>query len=118
MFRVFIADDDPENIRALIRLFKKEYGISAEIWKETGGSSGSFRYPEAGVIFIRIDNPSVEGLKLTVQAREFSPAIQLVWMATSGLYAFDAFSFEVDAYLLLPATERTMDEIINSLSFI
>jgi two-component SAPR family response regulator len=115
---VFIADNDPENIRALIRLFRKNYMISPETWKNRRGFSDFLQSTEDGAVFVRIDDPSVGGLKLSSEALKFNSGIQLVWMAASGAYALDAFPRGVDAYLLLPAKEETLDEVMKSLNIV
>lgn len=118
MYRVFIVDNDPENIQTLIRLFQKNYRISPEIWESRRGFSDFLRNTRDGAIFVRIDAPSIEGLKLSAETLEFTPSIQLIWMAASGAYALDAFPRGVDAYLLLPAQEENLDEVMKSLDIV
>ncbi len=115
LYSVFIADNDRENMQALVRLLQKDQGISPKIWRNRWGLRSFLSGVKEGAVFIRIDDPAFPGLKLTNTALEFYPNIQLVWMAGDDSHALTAFSLGVDAYLLLPATAESLDKVMKSL---
>ena len=115
--RVLLADKDRYNTERLIRIFKKNYCIWPQVWQNEHAFQAFFDTPEDGVIFVRIDDPSIPGLELTRRATTVYSNIQLVWMAANEEYALEAFPRGVDAYLLLPATEEKLAEVMDSLKF-
>jgi two-component SAPR family response regulator len=112
-----MADNDKFNTKRLIRIFKENYCILPQVWQNERAFRDFLRAPDNGVVFVRIDDPSVPGLELTKQATAAYPQIQLVWMAAGERYALEAFPRGVDAYLLLPATKEKLAEVIDSLRF-
>ena len=115
--RVLLADKDKSNTERLIRIFKENYRIWPQAWQDEYTFQAFIRVPEGGVVFVRIDDPSILGLELTRQATAAYPKIQLVWMASGERYALEAFPRGVDAYLLLPATEEKLAEVMDFLTF-
>jgi two-component SAPR family response regulator len=112
---VLLADTDRTDTERLVCVFKKNYGIRPQVWRNERAFHDFIRIPENGVVFVRIDDPSVPGLELTRQATAFYPQIQLVWMAANEGYAIEAFPRGVDEYLLLPATEEKLAKVMDSL---
>ncbi len=115
--RVLLADTDQDNTEQLIRIFNENHRLTPQVWQNERAFQAFIRAPEDGVVFIRIDDPSIPGLELTRQATTAYPGIQLVWMASGEGYALEAFPRGVDAYLLLPATEEKLAEVMDSLKF-
>jgi two-component SAPR family response regulator len=115
--RVLLADKDKYSTERLIRIFKENYSIWPQVWQNEHAFQAFIRAPEDGAVFVRIDDPSIPGLELTRQATAVYPQIQVVWMAAGEGYALEAFPRGVDAYLLLPATEEKLAEVMDSLIF-
>ena len=115
---MFIADRDPYNLKQLIDLLSKNYGIIPHIMNSERSFREFIRNPEGGAVFVRIDHPSIEGLRLSAETTAFNPAVQLVWMAASAYYAVDAFPRGVDAYMLLPAKEENLRDTMKSLDIL
>lgn len=115
--RVLLADKDKSNTEPLIRIFKKNYNLTPQVWQSERAFQAFIRAPDEGAVFVRIDDPSIPGLELTRQAMAVYPEIQVVWMAAGEGYALEAFPRGVDAYLLLPATEEKLAEVMDSLDF-
>lgn len=115
--RVFLADRDKYNTERLIRIFNENYCIWSQVWLNEHVFQTFIRAPEDGVVFIRIDDPSIPGLELTRQAMAVYPKIQLVWMAENERHALEAFPRGVDAYLLLPATEEKVKKVMDCLAY-
>lgn len=110
-----IADSDKKNLDQLALLFREKYGITPLLWENEQTFQEFIRQPEGGAVFVRIGNVRTKSLVLSSLAMEFSPTVQLVWMADSDAYALDAFAHGADAYLLLPADENNLGEVVASL---
>jgi len=116
LHRVFLADRDKENIRHLSCLLEDAHHIRPAVWQNLYSFHTFIEEPEAGTIFIRIDDPLIPGLELTRYASDHHyPRINIIWMAKSVSYALEAFRYGAEAYLLLPATGETLQETIRSL---
>jgi two-component SAPR family response regulator len=115
--RVLLTDIDKDNTEWLIHIFNEYYHLTPQVWQSERAFQTFIRAPEDGVVFVRIDDPSIPGLELTRQATARYPKIQLVWMAANDGYAIEAFLRGIDAYLLLPATEDKLKEVMDSLIF-
>lgn len=113
--RVLLADKDRTNAEQLARAFRNSYGILPRVWCDEHAFYDFIHTPESGVVFVRIDDPSIPGLELTRRAAAFHPEIQLVWMAANEGYAIEAFLCGVDEYLLLPLTEEKLFKVMDSL---
>jgi two-component SAPR family response regulator len=114
---VLLADKDKDNLECLKRLFQNQLSLRPKIWQNGHTLEDFLGAPGEGVIFVRIDDPSIMGLEMTKQMTAIYPKIQIVWMAAGEKYAIDAFPRGVDAYLLLPATEEKLAEVMNTLNF-
>lgn len=117
MNRVLLADKDKYNTERLIRIFKENYCIWPQVWQNEHAFQAFIRAPEDGVVFVRIEDPSIPGLELTRQVTAVYPKIQLVWMAAGEGYALEAFPRGVDAYLLLPVTEEKVKKVMDCLAY-
>ncbi|NTV90566.1 MAG: hypothetical protein HGA22_09465 [Clostridiales bacterium] len=118
MKRVLLADSDKGNLALITRYLSRCSDDSLpEYWEGRQAYSCFIREPEDGAVFIRIDDPLIPGLVLTDQALSSYPKMQIVWMAASESYVIDAFPRGVDAYLLLPATDEKLADIMDSLDF-
>jgi FixJ family two-component response regulator len=112
---VFLADNDGENIEALSRLFREVYGVCPQIWRDTMSYLSYLSGQAEGVVFVRIDNPDLGGLALSREALARQPRIQLAWMAGSEAHGIEAFSYGADEYLLLPASEDGLRNVMKTL---
>lgn len=114
MCEVFLADTDRQNIDMLRELLAKYHAVDPAIWHNNRGYYEFLDNSANAIVFIRVDNCAIPGLEITQAAIDSDTDIHVVWMAQSGAYALDAFRYGADAYLLLPATEETLRETINS----
>jgi two-component SAPR family response regulator len=106
-----------DNTERLIRILNENHCLTPQVWQNEHAFQVFIRAPDEGVVFVRIDDPSIPGLEMTRQATAVYPEIQVVWMAAGEGYALEAFPRGVDAYLLLPATEEKLAEVMDSLEF-
>jgi two-component SAPR family response regulator len=109
LHRVFLADTDKENIRKFTCLLEDAHNIRPAVWQNRYSFDSFIEAPEAGAVFIRIDDPFIPGLELTRYASDHYPRINIVWMAKSESYALEAFPSGVDSYLLLPLTAEKLE---------
>ncbi|MDD2620558.1 MAG: hypothetical protein PHC92_07825 [Syntrophomonadaceae bacterium] len=118
MKRVLLVDYEKNNLVRLSNLFRDKYKIDPSIF--TGRLSSLYEFilhDEDGVIFIRIDNASVNGLEISRKAGIWYPRIQVVWMSDSESNALDAFAQGIDSYLVLPANWEKLQQIVQSLQY-
>lgn len=115
MNRVFIADTDRANIKMLYVFLALKHSLVSAVWQNSREYLKFLDESESAIVFIRMDNCNIPGLELTRAAIERGTGIRVVWMSESDAYALDAFRYGAEAYLLLPATEDTLDEVMKSL---
>ena len=116
--RILLADTDKKNLAVLSSLIEEMYDIRPSIcYGLTDSFYGFVNDTSDSTILIRIDDPLIQGVEMSRQARSYYPVIQVVWMSVSEGYAIDAFPQGVDAYLLLPATRKKMDAVMEALKF-
>lgn len=111
--KVFIADTDKENIHELTCMLKENQNIQPAIWQDLQSFKDSIDASQIGVLFIRIDDPTIPGLELTRLAAQYYPKIHTVWMAESKSYALEAFPMGVTAFIMLPATAEKLQNAQN-----
>lgn len=116
MEKAFLADTDKENIKKLTCLMKKTQFIQPEVWQGLESCKSFIEALETGVLFVRIDDPSLPGLELTRLAAEYYPVIYTVWMAENESYALEAFPRGATAFLLLPATAEKLQNVEKSIA--
>jgi len=115
LHRVFLADTDKENIRNFTCLLEDAHNIQPAVWQNKCSFDSFIKAPEAGAVFIRIDDSFIPGLELTRYASNHYPRINIVWMAKSESYALEAFPRGVDSYLMLPLTAEKLQFAVKSL---
>jgi FixJ family two-component response regulator len=115
LYRVFIADKDGDNTEALTRLFQEMYGVCPVIWRDTMSYLSFLSGQAEGIVFVRIDKPDLGGLALSREALARQPRVQLAWMADSEAHGVEAFSYGADEYLLLPASEDSLRDVMKTL---
>ena len=113
---MFIADTDSENIKKLSGFLVHKHDIVPDVWLNRRRYLKFLEESENAIVFIRMDDYAVPGLELTQNAISHGTGIHVVWMASNGAYAVDAFRYGAEAYLLLPAIEETLYETINSMN--
>ncbi len=114
--RVLLADSEESNLAQLNVLFKDLYNTFPSIY--SGNISSLYEFilnDENGVVFIRIDDTSIDGLELSRKAHIWYPRIQVVWMSRNGNYTLDAFTQGIDAYLQLPASQEKLLQVVENL---
>ena len=114
--RVLLVDSEETNLDQLNVIFKDLYNTFPSIY--AGNISSLYEFilnDENGVVFIRIDDMSIDGLELSRKARIWYPRIQVVWMSHNENYALDAFTQGIDAYLKLPASQEKLLQVIENL---
>jgi two-component SAPR family response regulator len=116
LYRMFIADTDSENIKILSGFLAQKHDIVPDVWLNRFRYLKFLEESESAIVFIRVDNCAVAGLELTQEAISRGAGIHVVWMASSGAYAVDAFRYGAEAYLLLPVIEETLSETIYSIN--
>ena len=116
MCGIFLADTDRENVKLLSGFLAQQHAIVPDVWQNSRGYHKFLEESESAIVFIRVDNCAVPGLKLTQAAIVRGTDIHVVWMAKSDAYAVDAFRYGAEAYLLLPATGEMLRETIYSLN--
>lgn len=113
---MFLADTDKENIKELTCLLQKDQFIQPDVWQDLESCKSFIETSETGVLFVRIDDPTLPGLELTHLAARYYPIIHTVWMAENESYALEAFQRGVTAFIVLPATAeklKTAKKIID-----
>lgn len=115
LYRVFLADNDSDNLHALTHHFQELYGVCPQMLHDTMSYLSFLSGQAEGVVFVRIDNPSLGGLALSREALARQPRVQLVWMAHSETHGIEAFSYGADEYLLLPASETSLRDVMSTL---
>ena len=116
MYGMFIADTDSENIKLLSGFLAQKHEIVPDVWQNRCRYQKFLEESESAIIFIRMDNCAVPGLEITQEAISRGAGIHVVWMASNGAYAVDAFRYGAEAYLLLPVIEETLSETIYSMN--
>jgi len=116
MFRTYIADTDIINIKKLSRFLVQKNVVVPEVWHSKFEYYKFLNESENAIVFIRVDNYAISGFELTKSTTARSPNIHIVWMAGSDAYAVEAFRYGAEAYLLIPATENAIGEIIDSIN--
>lgn len=115
MYRVFLADNDGDNVQALTHHFQELYGVCPQVLHDTMSYLSFLSGQAEGAVFVRIDNPGLCGLALSREAMARQPRVQLVWMARCEAHSVEAFSYGADAYLLLPASEDSLRDVMKTL---
>ncbi len=108
MCGIFLGDTDRENVKMLSGFLAKQHDVVCDVWRNSSGFQKFLEKHESAIVFIRMDNCALPGLKLTQAATARGAGIHVVWMAESDAYAVDAFRYGAEAYLVLPATENTL----------
>jgi DNA-binding NarL/FixJ family response regulator len=116
LYSVFIADSDRDNLRRLSVLFRELYGVRPQVLRGLPSGLDGFNGPEEIIVLVRVDRPDIGVLRLTKEVRKRSPNSQLVWMSRSDAHCLEAFSYGADAYLLLPASEDKLREVLHVLA--
>jgi len=118
MIKIAVCDDEPNVVEELenrINNCLSELGILYEIC--LFDKSKAFWYEvEDGVhfdiIFLDIEMPGIDGMKLAEMFQEFLPDVILIFVSSHKKYVFD--SFRLDAFRFIPKDQlddRMRDEI-------
>lgn len=67
------------------------------------------------IAFIRVGNPGLHGLSLAKETLAASPATKVVFMSDTERYAVIAFEEGACGYLLLPAEQNDLDEVMDNI---
>lgn len=66
------------------------------------------------IAFIRVGSPGFHGLSLARETSLVSPATRVVFMSDTERYAVMAFEERACGYLLLPAQQKDLDEVLDN----
>jgi len=64
------------------------------------------------IAFIRVDSPGLQGFSLAKATQMVSPATRIVFMSSVKSYAVMAFEERASGYLVLPVTQKDVDEVV------
>lgn len=124
--RVLLVDDFEEDRRKLeeaLRIYaagKPDLSLETCAYADAGTLLDDFRPGGANLAFLDICMEGMDGITLARELRRADPQILLIFLTTSGEYAFDAFPVHAFDYILKPWSrerlESVMDEALRCLS--
>jgi len=76
---------------------------------------GELKHRNIHIAFIRVDSPGLHGLSLARVTRGMSPDVRIVFISGVNDYAVIAFEEKASGYLMWPATQKDIDEVIENI---
>lgn len=116
MFNAAVVDPDPGSLKATAGLLARNPHIASVACFD--GYTGFMSEIEKGgvhVAFIRVGFSGFHGLSIAKEALVASPATRIVFMSDTGNYAVMAFDEGASGYLLLPAKQKNLDEVMDNI---
>ncbi|MCL6612793.1 MAG: hypothetical protein K6T66_14760 [Peptococcaceae bacterium] len=116
MFNAAVVDPDTGSLEATAGLLARNPHVSSVACFR--GYSDFFKEIEKGGIhlaFIRVGSPGFHGLSVARETFAVSPATMVVFMSDTGNYAVAAFEEGACGYLILPAEQKDLDELVDNL---
>ena len=116
MYNTAVIDNDPATIKAMVGLLENNPHIARVACFSR--LPDFYREMEKGrvqIAFIRVGSPGLQGLSLAKEIMKVSPATRVVFMAGIAGYAIMAFDEGARGYLLLPANQKRLDEVIENI---
>ena len=116
MYNAAVIDTDPLTLEVMTGLL----GNSSHIGRISCFSLlpdffGELEKGWVQIAFIRVGGPGLQGLSLAKEIMKISPGTRVVFMAGIAGYALMAFDEGARGYLLLPANQKRLDEVIENI---
>ncbi|WP_418791917.1 LytR/AlgR family response regulator transcription factor [Phosphitispora sp. TUW77] len=116
MYNAAVIDTDPYTLETMARLLENNSYISrVACFSRLPDFFSELEKGWIHIAFIRVGGPELQGLSLAMKIIKVSPATRVVFMAGIAGYAIMAFEEGARGYLLLPADQRRLDEVIENI---
>ena len=119
MYRILIADDEAMERRALQRLIRTEYPQNVEIVEAVNGIDALYKFKtlKPDIIFCDIKMPGKSGLEVIREIKESNPEQIVVFLSAYDYfdYAREAVSLGVKEYLIKPAADNYVIDLVQKL---
>lgn len=121
MYRIAIVDDqarERKTLQAQIESYAKEKEIEIEtvLFKDGVEFLTNYR-PIYDIIFMDIDMPLIDGMKISKKLRAIDPVVSLVFVTNLAQFAIDGYSVDATDFLIKPvytaAFFRVMDKTLR-----
>jgi len=116
MFNTAVVDPDAGSLKAAAGLLAKNPHVDSVAC--FSGYTGFMSEIERGgvhIAFIRVGRPGFHGLSIARETLSVSPATRVVFMSDTESYAVMAFEEGASGYLLLPAVQKDLDEVMDNI---
>ncbi|MFZ5642894.1 MAG: response regulator [Bacillota bacterium] len=116
MYNVAVIDNDSDCLKAMASLLEGNcYMLSVNCFSRSSDYLGELKKGNIHIAFIRVGSPGLHGLSLTKVTQKVSPATRVVLMSCAESYAVMAFEEKACGYLVLPAEQKDLDEVIANI---
>lgn len=113
MYNTTVIDTDSHCLKHMSRLLKENCYINSVTcvhqWEDY---LGELKKTNLHIAFIRVDSPGLSGLSLVKVTQEISPGTRIVFVSSVKSYAVLAFEEKASGYLVLPITQKDLDEVV------
>lgn len=117
--KIAICDDSKKDVLTLRELIVSHPKIKEEavcLFYSGEKLLGSLESGEVfDIIFLDVDMPEINGIKLGMKIREITPEVYIVFATNYSQYAIDAFDCEAFHYLLKPLASAKVKKVLDSL---
>ncbi|MHB8158869.1 MAG: response regulator [Desulfocucumaceae bacterium] len=116
MYNAAVIDTDSGCLELMARLLNGNcYIASVTCFSLMSDYLSELKKGNIQVVFIRVGSPGLQGLSLTKVTQTVSPATRVVFMSCAESYAVMAFEEKACGYLVLPAEQKGVDEVIENI---
>ncbi|MBU7006028.1 LytR/AlgR family response regulator transcription factor [Phosphitispora fastidiosa] len=116
MYNAAVIDTDPATLEAMAGLLGNNPHVDRiSCFSRMPDFFSELEKGWVQIAFIRVGGPGLQGLSLAKEIIKISPATRVVFMAGIAGYALMAFDEGARGYLLLPADQKRLDEVIENI---
>ena len=116
--RILAVDSSENKLKAIDQMLGQIFP-DAEIlcFGDSPEALAAARKSEIDVAFLEAEMPELSGLDLGLYLKELYPFINLIYMADSKDYGYDAMNLHASGYMLKPVSKEMVLREINELRF-
>ena len=113
MYNAVVMETDRSCLKYLSRLLKENpYINSVTCFYRSEDYLEELKKGTMHIAIIRVDSPGPQGLSLARVTQMVSPATRVVFISSVKSYAVMAFEERASGYLVLPVTQKDVDEVV------